>query len=199
MDFSLLETKFKNFLRVTWPGQTNIFRRTASSVLWFVPTVFHMKFRRLHACLPSLIHLRPSEHLILVMKTFHSVTVTNIRWFVLLWSGTLAGNSTVNMSLSVSWQERPPDSTFVWTFRLTLWEEHSVTCGELWCPGGLSPPIASWIPNLPYTGATVVGPTTGRHPQVPPAERPWSDITVKATTATMYSRRSHPRNSKCCR
>jgi len=155
-----------------------------------------MKFRRFHACLPSVIHLRPSEHLILVMKTFHPVTITNIRWFVLLWSGNLSGNSTIDMPPSVSWQERSLDSTVVWTFGLTLWEEHPVTCGELWCPGGLLPPIASWIPNLRYTGATVVGPTTGRHPQVPPAERPWSDTTVKVMIATMSSRRSRPKNSK---
>lgn len=92
--------------------------------------------------------------------------------------------------------ERPPDTTVVWKVRLTLWEEHPVTCGELWCPGGLLPPTASWIPNLRYTGAIVVGPTTGRHPQVPPADPPWSDITVKVMTATTCSRRNRPRSSK---
>jgi hypothetical protein len=131
-----------------------------------------------------------------VMKTQFSLTVTNFYWFASLCGRTWSANSTTNMSLTVSWQERTPDSSVLWTFRLTLWEDQPVTCGELWCPGGLLPPTASWILNLHCTGVIVVGPTTGRHRQVPPADPPWSDITVRATTAMMCFPRNHPRTSK---
>ena len=161
-----------------------------------LPTIFHVRFRSFHTCSLSLTYFRPSEHFISVMKTTLPVTVTNIRWVFSLWTRTRSGISTTSMSLSATWQKRPPDSTIVWTLRITLLEDHPVTCGELWCPGGLLPPTASWIPNLRYTGAIVVGPTTGRHPQVPPADPPWSDITVRVMTAKTCSRRNRPRNSK---
>ena len=144
-----------------------------------MPTVFHMKFRRIHACLPTLKHLRPSEHFILVMKTVHPVTVTNIRWFVLLWSGNLSGNSSIDMPPGVSWQERPPDSSVVWTLRFNSLRR---TSGNLWrvvVPRGAVPPDSVVDPQPPlhwgYSGGPNNWPTPTSTPSRTPMKRHHSE------------------------
>lgn len=119
-----------------------------------------------------------------------------VSWKQLLAASDKCRCATSSMSLTVSWQQRPPDSNLVWTLTFSLGENYPLTCGELWCPGGQLPPTAWWIPNLRYTGATVVGPTPGRHRQEPPAEAPWSGIIARVTTVTTFSPRSHLKNSK---
>jgi hypothetical protein len=144
-----------------------------------VPTIFHMKFRRIHACLPTLKHLRPSEHFILVMKTVHPVTVTNIRWFVLLWSGNLSGNSShrhatvCQLTGATTWQLRRVNFTINSLRR---------TSGNLWrvvVPRGAVPPDSVVDPQPPlhwgYSGGPNNWPTPTSTPSRTPMKRHHSE------------------------
>jgi hypothetical protein len=136
-----------------------------------------MKFRRLRVCLPSLIHLRPSAHLIPVMKTFHPVTVTNSRWLCCC-------------GVEI-FQEIPPSTCHRVSADMNVWQHRRVNfpintlrgaSGNLWrvvVPRGAVPPDSVVDPQPPlhwgYSGGSNNWPTPTSTPSRTPMKRHHSE------------------------